>query len=192
MGAELVRDVLPYSLAITAAAIYFYLAVVLVSLLASGKTLGYFSVSGSGGSGAPRLPALAIGAAFPIFSRAARDDRVRLKYALSRVFEVSLLAGVFVALCLAVGASVVVEVVGGPKFARAAPLLAIQGVGLGATFLGAVWANGLLSLRRYREILAINLSALVLGGGLVAALVSIDGAQGPPSQRPPTSSCWRC
>ena len=175
---ELVRDVLPYSVAVAAATVYFYLAVVLVSLLSSEETLGYFSVSVRVIQVLLVMPGLAIGAAFPIFSRAARDDRARLAYALGRVFEVSLLVGVLVALCLAIGAPLAIEVVGGPKFAPAATLLAIQAVGLGASFVGAVWANGLLSLHRYREILIISLIALIGGGALVALLVSLDGASG--------------
>jgi O-antigen/teichoic acid export membrane protein len=175
---RLVKDVLPYSAAVAAGTLYFYLAVVLVSLLAGAKTLGYFSVSVRVIQVLLVMPGLAVGAAFPIFSRAARDDRARLAYAMARVFEVSLLVGVLVALVLAIGASVAIKVVGGPKFAPAASLLAIQGVGLGASFVGAVWANGLLSLHRYREILVISLVALLGGGALVALLVLSDGARG--------------
>lgn len=175
---RMMKDVLPYSVAVIAATMYFYLAILLVSLLASAKTVGYFGVSTRVIQILILMPGLAIGAAFPIFSRAARDDRARLAYALGRVFEVLLLVGVLVALCLAVGAAIAVKVVGGPKFAAAASLLAIQGVGLGASFVGAVWANGLLSLHRYRSILIINLLALVIGGGLIAALVAIDGGRG--------------
>jgi O-antigen/teichoic acid export membrane protein len=175
---RLIRHVLPYSAAVAASTLYFYIAVILVSLLASSQTLGYFSVSARVIQVLLVMPGLAVGAAFPIFSRAARDDRVRLSYALGRVFEVSLLVGVLVSLCLAIGASVVIDVVGGPKFGPAAPVLAIQGIGLGASFSGAVWSNGLLSLGRYREILAINLFALLVGSALIAVLVSIDGAHG--------------
>ncbi len=175
---RLIRDVLPYSAAVAAATLYFYLAVILVSLLASATTLGYFSISSRVIQVLLAMPALAIGAAFPIFARAARDDRVRLGYALGRVFEVSLLVGALVSLCLAVGAPVVIAVVGGPKFAPASTVLAIQGVGLGASFVGAVWAYGLLSIGHYREILVLNLFALLVGGGLVAVLVSVDGARG--------------
>lgn len=175
---RLVRNVLPYSIAVAAATIYFYLAVVLVSLLASETTVGYFSVSVRVIQVLLVMPSLAVGAAFPIFSRAARDDRARLAYALGRVFEVSLLVGVLVALCLAVGAPVAIDVVGGSKFAPAAPLLAIQACGLGASFIGAVWANGLLSLHLYRQILTISLIALIGGGVLVASLVYLDGDTG--------------
>jgi len=174
----LVRDVLPYSVAVAAATLYFYLAVVLVSLLTGPKILGYFSVSVRVIQVLLVMPGLAVGAAFPIFSRAARDDRARLGYALGRVFEVSLVVGAFVALCLAIGAPLAIRILGGPGFAKAAPLLAIQSVGLGASFVGAVWANGLLSLHRYREILIISLIALMGGGGLIAGLVELDGVTG--------------
>lgn len=173
-----VRDVLPYSAAVAAGTLYFYMALIVVSLLANSHEVGYFGVSARVIQVLLVLPGLAVGAAFPIFSRAARDDRVRLAYALSRVFEVSLLLGVLVSLCLAIGAPVVIKVVGGPKFAPAVTILAIQGVGLGASFAGAVWSNGLLSIGRYRAILIINVFALVAGGLLVAVLVSLDGAQG--------------
>lgn len=174
----LLRDVLPYSAAVAAATLYFYMAVVLVSLLADSHALGYFSVSARIVQVLLVMPGLAVGAAFPIFSRAARDDRARLAYALGRVFEVSLLLGVWVSLCLAIGASVAIDVIGGSKFEPASSVLAIQGVGLGASFCGAVWSNGLLSLGRYRVILTINIFALLLGALLIALLVSIDGARG--------------
>jgi len=175
---DLMKDVLPYSAAVAAATLYFYVAVILVSLIASRSDLGYFGVSARVIQVLLALPGLAVGAAFPIFARAARDDRERLAYALGRVFEVSLLIGVLVALSLAIGASVVIEVLGGAKFRSAATILAIQGVGLGASFCGAVWSSGLLSLGRYRPILAVNLFALVFGGVLVAVLVSVDGVRG--------------
>jgi O-antigen/teichoic acid export membrane protein len=174
----IVRDVIPYSVAVAAGTLYFYLAVVLVSLVSSARVLGYFSVSARVIQVLLAIPVLAVGAAFPIFSRAARDDRARLAYSLGKVFEVCLMLGVLVSLSLAIGSSIVIEVVGGSEFSAAATLLAIQGIGLGASFCGSVWSNGLLSLGRYRSILAVNLLALFVGGLMVAVLVSVDGARG--------------
>ena len=113
-----------------------------------------------------------------IFARAAHDDHDRLGYSLGRVFEVALIVGVWVAVSIAVGASLAIGIVGGAKFAPAAPVLALQGVGLGAMFVSLVWANGLLGLGMYRVILALSLSALALNAALVAPLVLIDGARG--------------
>jgi O-antigen/teichoic acid export membrane protein len=174
----LMRNILPYSAAVAASTLYVYVAVVLVSLLANSHQLGYFTVSTRVTQALIVVPVLAVGAAFPIFSRAARDDRVRLAYALGRVFEVSLLLGVLVALCLSIGSSVAIQVVGGSEFGPSAPLLAIQGVGLGASFVGAVWASGLLGLGRYREIMMISLFSLFAGGALIAVLVLADAARG--------------
>ncbi|MGB2953022.1 MAG: oligosaccharide flippase family protein [Gaiellaceae bacterium] len=175
---DLFGEVIPYAVAVAAAALYFQLALIVVSLIANAHAIGYFGVSSRTIQMLLAVPGLAVGTAFPIFARAARDDRERLAYALRRVFEASLLLGALISLLLAVGASLVIKVVGGPKFGPAAELLAIQGIGLGASFSGAVWSYGLLSLGRYRDILRINLLALLLGGATVAVLAALDGARG--------------
>lgn len=175
---KLFATVLPYSVAVAAATLYFQLAVIIVSLVASRHAVGYFGVSSRTIQILLILPSLSVGAAFPIFARAARDDRERLAYALGRVFEVSLVFGVLISLCLAIGASIAIAVLGGAEFAPAGSVLAIQGVGLGASFCAAVWSYGLLSLGRYGVILKINLTALLCGGILVGVLATVDGARG--------------
>lgn len=174
----LVAPVLTYSLAVAAGALYFRIAIVLVSLLSGATQLGYFSLSFRIVEVLLLIPGLLVGSAFPIFARAARDDPARLGYALTRVFEVSLIAGAWFALTLAIGAPLAVEIMGGGAFAPAAPVLAIQGLGLGATFVGAVWAYGLLSVREHRTILVFNVTALLALTATVAVLASIDGARG--------------
>ncbi|MFN8224460.1 MAG: oligosaccharide flippase family protein [Gaiellales bacterium] len=174
----LFADALPYAVAAAVGAVYFQLAVIIVSLIAEPSEVGYFGVSARVVQVLLIIPGLAVGAAFPIFARAARDDRERLAYALARVFEVSLLVGVLVSLLLAVGAPIVIRLLGGPEFAGASPVLSIQAIGLAASFVGAGWSYGLLSLGRARDILKINLVALVLGGSAVAALASVKGAKG--------------
>jgi Na+-driven multidrug efflux pump len=57
-------------------------------------------------------------------------------------------------------------------------VLAIQGIALGSMFVSLVWANVLLSLGQFRQILLISVSMLVLNGLLVAALIPLDGARG--------------
>jgi len=173
----ILRGALPFTFATAAATLYSQGAVIIVSLLAGADALGYFSLSVRAVQLLLVLPGLAISVALPIFSRAARDDRVRLAYALARTFEVSFLLGALVALAVAVGAPMAVTIFG-PKFTPSVPLLAIQGTGLGASFVGAVWANGLLGLGRYRQILVINLLALVVGSALIVVLVLIDGVHG--------------
>jgi PST family polysaccharide transporter len=170
--------VLVYSAAVAAGTLYFRVAIVLVSLIAGAHELGYYSLSFRVVEVMFLLPGLLVGAAFPIFARAARDDPARLGYALGRVFQVSLILGVGVALSLAVGARLAVLVVGGHTFLPAVPVLAVQGVGVGASFVGAVWAYGMLSLRLHRLILLFNIAMLALVAALVGSLAAVDGAEG--------------
>jgi O-antigen/teichoic acid export membrane protein len=174
----MIVDVLPYSAAVAASALYFRMAIILTSLLASGQQLGLFSASFRIIEFLTVIPALLAGAALPIFSHAARDDLNRLGYSLQRVFEVALVVGGWIAVSLVVGASLAIAIIGGPHFAAAAGVLRVLGLALAGTFISAVWGNGLLSLRRHRDLLVITLGALVVSAGLIAALVEIDGAVG--------------
>ena len=169
---------LPYSAAVAAAALYFRVSLLLVSAMASRLELGYFSASFRIVEVLTIVPGMLVSAAFPIFSRAAQEDHERLGYAMGRVYEVALIVGAWVAVSIAVGAPLAIKIIGGSEFKPADSVLAVQGVALGAMFVSAVWGNGLLSLGLYRQILAITVLALLLNAGLVAALISVDGARG--------------
>jgi O-antigen/teichoic acid export membrane protein len=171
-----------YSAAVAAATLYFYAAIVLTSLLASRNQLGYFQLSFRVTTVLTIVPALLSGSALPIFARAARDDTQRLGYALSRVFEVALLLGAWVALTLGIGAHFAVEVIGGStgthNFLPASPVLVYQGIALAGTFVSSVAQYGLLSLALNRRILTINLGGLALALALMCILIPLDGARG--------------
>jgi O-antigen/teichoic acid export membrane protein len=175
---EFAGVMLPYAAAVAASALYFRVSILLVGILSSPNQLGYFGASFRVIEVLTIVPGLLATSAFPIFARAARDDHERLGYALGRVYEVALIAGAWVAVSIAVGAPLAIKIIGGPKFSPAVPVLAIQGIGLGAMFVSVVWGNGLLSLGLYRSILAINVAALVLNVALVTALIPLDGARG--------------
>ena len=174
----LLRDVLPYSAAVAAHVMYFRVAIVLVSLIATAEQTGYFSASFRIVDVLAQVPSMIVGAAFPIFTRAARDDHVRLAYSIERVFQACVVLGALVALALALGAGFAIKVVAGPDFAPAADILRIQAIAVGATFVGAVWGYGMLSLKMYREALIVNGSALVTCAVLVSILASTHEATG--------------
>jgi O-antigen/teichoic acid export membrane protein len=176
--APLLRETLPFAAATAVGVVYFRVAIVLVSITASAAETGYFGASFRIVDVLVVVPQLLVGAAFPIFARAARDDHARLGYALDRVFQASLIVGVWIALALALAASPAIRVVAGPDFAPAADVLRIQGVAVAAAFLSAVFAYGLLSLRHHRTILVVNLVGLTVSAALTAVLSSAAGAQG--------------
>ena len=174
----LLRRTLPYSMAAAVGVVYFRLAILIMSHVTSGLQTGYYGASFRIIEVLFVVPQLIVGSMLPIFSRAARDDRARLDYALGRTFDACLLLGAAVGLSLITGASFIISVVAGPKFAPAATILRIQGFALIATFVGAVLGYALLSLARYREVLLINVAALLLSGVLTGVLASSYGAVG--------------
>jgi O-antigen/teichoic acid export membrane protein len=174
----LVTPMLTYSAAVITATLYLRVAVVLVSLLCNARQLGYFSVSYRVVENLFTLPGLLVASVFPIFAHTAHGDPARFAYAISRVFEASLIIGVWVSLSLIVGARLAIEVVGGGRFLPAAPVLAVQGLSVAAIFVSTVWSYALLSLHLHRTILILNLSMLALVALAVAVLASLYGALG--------------
>lgn len=174
----MVAEVLPYSVAVAASALYFRVAIVMTAVFASAHELGLFSASFRIVEFLTVVPGLLAGAALPIFARAAHGDENRLGYALERVFEVALLVGAWVAVSLAVGAPLAISILAGHQFAAAADPLRLLGVALAGTFVGIVWNNALLSLRYHGDLLRISVGALVFGALLTGALAAVDGATG--------------
>lgn len=174
----LVRDTVPYAIAIALNAAYFRVAVVVMSLSASGLQTGYFSTSFRVIEVLIGVPALVIGAAFPILARAVRDDRARFAQATERMFELAVLAGTLLAVIIGLGAGFAVDVLGGAAAEPAADVLRIQGVAMVATFVAVACGYPLLSLRRNRELMIANAVALLASVVLTLILVPAFQAQG--------------
>jgi O-antigen/teichoic acid export membrane protein len=176
--AALLRQTLPFALATAVGAIYFRLAILLVDLLSTPHQTGLFGVSFRIVDVLIVVPQLTITAALPIFSRAARDDRERLDYGLGLVAEsMAMLAGA-VALALAAGAPIAIEIVAGDGFEGAVPVLRLHAIALMFAFFTAPWAYALISLRRHRDVLAINAAGIVALAVGLALLVPEHGARG--------------
>lgn len=174
----LVRDTIPYAIAIALNAAYFRVAVIVMSLVATERQTGYFSTSFRVIEVLIGVPALVVGAAFPILTRAARDDRARFAAATERLFELGILAGAALAVAIGLGAGFAIDVLGGSDAAPAADVLRIQGLALVATFVAVACGYPLLSLRRNREIMVANAIALAAAVALTLVLVPVLDAQG--------------
>ena len=166
---RILRDTLPYALAAAVGLIYFRIAVVLMSYVATDEETGIFSAAFRIVEVVGVLPWLLVSAGFPILARAARDDEARLGYALQKIFEVAVVLGVFIALGLAVAAPFAIRVVAGPDFTESVPVLRLQAVGLVTSFLMVTWTYALLSLKLFRPLLLANAAAAVVA--IVATLV---------------------
>jgi O-antigen/teichoic acid export membrane protein len=166
---RVLRDVLPYALAAAVGLIYFRVAVVLLSYIASASETGIYSAAFRIVEVIAVIPWITVSSGFPILARAARDDGDRLRYALQRLFEASTIVGAGIALCIALGAKFAIDVVAGPGFGASVPVLRLLGLALVTSFLVATWSFALLSLRAHRALLICNAiaAAATIGGVLL-------------------------
>lgn len=174
----LLRDTLPYTVAIALNVVYFRVTILVMSLQASALETGYFATSFRVVEVLLGIPALVIGAAYPILARAERDDDDRFAYAMRRILELSLMLGTWMAMCCVVGAQVAITVLAGDEGQPAVDVLRIQGITLVSTGIAVAAGYALLTLRRYRAMMILNCVALGLSVVLTLALVDPLGAQG--------------
>ena len=172
-----VTSIIPYAAGVAAAALYFRVSIIVVSLVSNAKQLGFFSVSFRIIEVGTAVPLLIVTSAFPIVARSARVDRARWEFATSRLFHVAALIGAWVAVSIVVGAPLAIEVIGGRRYAPASSVLALQGIALGIAFINAVFAYALLSLGSFRRIVVVNVGALATNAVLVAVLGGTYGAR---------------
>jgi O-antigen/teichoic acid export membrane protein len=175
---RLLRDVLPYAAATAVAAVYYRVSLILVSLLSSSQQTGYFGASFRVVEVLVVIPVLAVGAAFPVFARAAGSDRDRFRFAVQQVADASAAFGALVVVLVFVGAPAIIDVVAGSDFRPADGVLRLECLGLLGSFLAAVWGFALLSLGRHRALLWLACGPLVVNAALTAIVAPAHGARG--------------
>jgi O-antigen/teichoic acid export membrane protein len=174
----LVRETLLFAIATAVNTLYFRVTIVIMSLIATGAQTGYFSISFRVMEVLIGVPAMLFGAAFPIVVRSARDDRARFENAAARMFELGLLLGTLLTMCVALAAPFIIEIFTGSSGHPSAAVLQIQSIALVASFVATATGYPLLSLGRLRGILAANCLSLLLAACLALLLVPQHGAQG--------------
>lgn len=174
----LARDTLPYAAAASVGILYPRVGLIVVSLLSDAHQTGYYSTAFKVVEVIGGTSGLIASSAFPVFARAGRDDHDRLRYAMGKVGDTAMIAGVYVTLSLVVAAPFIVEVIGGSAFAPSVPVLRLQSIALLGGFVAATWSYTLLSLRMHGDLLRVTAAALLASIALSLALVPGLGAEG--------------
>jgi O-antigen/teichoic acid export membrane protein len=174
----MVGRILPYSVTVVLAVLYFQIAQVMVSLLSSPTQTGYFGVSFRVLVACTTLPGLVVSPALPLLARAARDDTVRFDYASRRLAETMVLSGCACALALFLGAAFAIRVVAGSGFEQSVEVLRILSIALLGTFIISARGYALLSLDRLRAMLVCNALALTVVLTCGVPLIGAYGAKG--------------
>lgn len=174
----LLRDTSVFALAVAVNSMYFRVTLVIMALVTTAAETGYFAISFRVIEVLVGVPTLLIGAAFPIVARTARSDRVRFEFAVGRLFDLGVLVGALIALCLLLVAPFAVEVLTGSRTHPSVAVLQIQSGAIAASFIASATGYPLLALRRHRETLIANCLSLVVVVVLALALAPGLGAQG--------------
>jgi O-antigen/teichoic acid export membrane protein len=167
-----------FSLATAVGTIYLYMTQIVTSLVASPHQSGLFSASFRIYIVTAGIPGLVGASALPVLARAARDNHDQLTYVVKRFIEVSVAAGIGIALVMAAASHFVILLLAGHKFRDATGVLEIQAFAMIATFVTAPCSYGLVSLRMYRQLLWANGCALAVTLAATIILVHSDGARG--------------
>jgi O-antigen/teichoic acid export membrane protein len=175
----LFADTLPFALAVSIGAIYFYVTIIVMSLIASSLQTGFFATSFRVTQVALAIPAIVLTAIFPLLTRERGERGAQLQETMGKVLNVAVIFGVWMSLSMALGAAFIIDVIAGGRRGHAAvSVLQIQGLVLTASFVSASSMFGLLALRRYRQMLIATSSALALNIALGLILIPDLGARG--------------
>jgi O-antigen/teichoic acid export membrane protein len=149
-----------------------------MSLVSTQLETGYFAASSRLFEVAIAVPNLLVGALFPVLVRAAGDHRRRRRLALQRLYEGSVIAGVWVALATVLGAGFAIAVLAGDAGKPAVDVLRIQAPAFATSFMTVALIYGLLALHRHRALLLATSFGVVSLMVLTLVLAPSHGAVG--------------
>jgi O-antigen/teichoic acid export membrane protein len=175
---RLLRDLSLYAIALSIAAIYLYVTVLVVAAVATPTQTGLFATSFRVVQAGLAIPGLLLTAIFPLMTGAGRNADARRGDALAKVVAVALICGAGMALATAIGAEFVIEAIAGHNGRGAIVVLRIQALMFLVSFLFTANALYLVSIRRYRPLLVATSAALALNVSLALALIPGLGAEG--------------
>jgi O-antigen/teichoic acid export membrane protein len=175
---ELFTDTLPYAVALSIGAIYFYVTVIIMSLAATAAQTGLFATSFRVTQVVLAIPSLLLTAVFPLLSRVQADHDERFDQAVGRIFSVAVICGVWLSLATALGAGFIIKVIAGHQGRGAVSVLRIQGVVFTVSFVYVANSLSLVALRRYRPVIIGSSFALALNVTLALILIPGLGARG--------------
>jgi O-antigen/teichoic acid export membrane protein len=158
--------------------LYFRLDVLLLSWMKSDVAVGRYGLAYRVLEGLMVLPTYVMLALFPAIARS-ENDRPRLAATVGAALAGLEPAALGMAGLMAIFSREIVVVLGGPKYAAAAPALAILAVALAISYLSGVYGNALMALGRQRTLLWLSFGPLVANLVFNLALIpafSVNGA----------------
>lgn len=159
---RLLAETVPYAAATAIGLVYTSSVVLVMSLAAGAVQTGLYGAASRVFLVLAGTAGVLVGSAFPVLARAGRDDHERLRVGVQRLFDAIAAAGAGLALVTVAGAPVAVDVVAGAGYGGAVEPLRLLGPALLASYMIALGAFALLSLRRQAVLIGVNAAGLAV------------------------------
>ena len=157
--------------------LYFRLDVLLLSWMKSDVAVAQYGLAYRVLEGLMVLPSYVMLALFPTIARS-ENDRPRLAATIGTALAGLEPAALGMAGLVAIFSREIVVILGGQKYAAAAPALAILAVALAISYLSGVYGNALMALGRQRTLLWLSLGPLAANLVVNLALIPPLGVNG--------------
>lgn len=151
---------LPVAISYAISLIYFRVMLIMLSLTADERQTGLFGTSLRVFELLLGVPTVVLGVALPLVT-ASLADRDRLRYQLQRLVEATLLGATLTAVAVSLAAGPIIEVIGGSDYSGVREILRIHIFAFVPVCLAALGQMTLIALGRQRDLIGINLVALV-------------------------------
>lgn len=153
---------LPIGISSMLTLVYFKFNAIILSLIKGQAEVGLFSAAYKVLEVSIFIPAVFAGLVMPFFSKYAFSDNARFLRYFQRAFDITSL----VALPMTIGGILfseeIMRLIGGEKFAPAAPSLVVIMIATGFIFYGNLFGNALISLNRQKTLMFIYAAGAVL------------------------------
>lgn len=168
---DLIIKAFPLAISAIMVLIYFKLDTVLLSVMQESRDVGIYSLAYRVMETLIFFPSMIVGLTMPLMSRFAFEDREKFKSIVQRTLNFLLIAIVPVVMGIFVVAEKLIYLLSKPEFFDSIAVLRILAVALGLIFLGALFSNVIIALKKQHHLAYIYFVGAVFN--VVANLIFI-------------------
>jgi len=158
---DMLRRAFPLAVSAVLVLIYFKLDTIFLSVMKGSGAVGIYSLAYKIMENLIFFPSMLVGLTMPLMSRSAFTDREQFKSIMQRTLNFLLVAIVPITLGIFAVSDKLIMLLSEPAFRDAAPVLNILTVALAFIFLGALFSNVIIALKRQKDLAYIYLCGAV-------------------------------
>ncbi len=158
----LLQQSVPYLFSKAAIGLYAIIDIWLISHLLDAQAVGWYGAAGKLFATSLFIPTIFMTVLFPALARLHTTDPEKLLQLIRRGFDMLLLVSVPVGLGLFIVGQPVIDLLYGPKYTPAGPILSIMGIAAIFTYLNALFGRYMFAIDRQRSWVGVMVGAALL------------------------------